>query len=278
MFLRYYVDYRGMRARLLLAVILLLSTVYAIKVVSPVETEVSEADIIDLGVIGPGQTVSVSVEPKVETGGMHGIGGYYDKTIVSAIPEGWTSGDSKLYGRPMHVTISASPDAREGDYSARITVIDEDNGEELGNVTFIARMQVTWDVLDTTVEPRHLKVGPGQPARYAITIVNKGNAADVFEVSSTGAKRWEFKRGIYVPAMDSRTVFYEIVSEEEERYTPTITVKSVSSDLIKKEEEIAVFVESDLVGDMMATNNGLVVFPVIESMIYGIAGLLSNLF
>lgn len=270
-----------MLSRTLFAVFLLVSLVSAISIVSPVETEVNEADIIDLGVIGPGQTVSVEINPQVETGGIHGIGGYYDQAVVSLLPEGWTSQESELYGNvenPLQVKISAAPDAPPGDYSAKITVIDEADGEKLGNLTFTARMHVTWDVLDVVIEPNTIKVGPGQPARYSITVINKGNAADVFEVSSENVKRWEYKRSIYVPAMSSRTVFYEIVSEEEEQFRPVITVKSKSSENIMVENELSVFVETGLFGDMKATNNGLIVFPVFESLIYGIAGLVSNFF
>ncbi|HID72639.1 TPA: hypothetical protein EYP38_01745, partial [Candidatus Micrarchaeota archaeon] len=121
----------ALRGKLFALFLLLLGCSFAVRVVAPIEFEVNEGDIIDLGTIGPGQTIEVQIEPKVDTGGMLGQGGYYDMAQATVLPEGWSSEPSKLYGRPLQVTITAAPDAPEGDYSAKVTVIDERNGEEL---------------------------------------------------------------------------------------------------------------------------------------------------
>jgi uncharacterized membrane protein len=95
-----------------------------------------------------------------------------------------------LYQNPLQITITADPDAPEGDYAVTIAVIDEANGEKLGNVTFYAKVKITWDVMNFDVSPSYVIVGPGQPARFGITITNLGSTSDVFQVSSVGSKRW----------------------------------------------------------------------------------------
>ena len=256
----------------------LLSVAFSINLVSPQVKNVENGDIIDLGTIGPGQTVSLQIEPLVKTGGIHGIGGQYDQALVTDIPPGWSSTASKLYQNPLQVTISSSPSASEGDYSTKIAVVDEGNGEQLGNVAFTARVHVVHDVLDVGVSPATIKVGPGQPARFAIDITNKGSTSDVFDVSAPGPKRWAFRKQVYVPAQTTKTVYYEIVGNEEETYKTTIKVTSISSGIITEEKNVTLLVESDLFGDYKATNNGVLIFPIFESLPYSLAGLISNLF
>lgn len=264
--------------RNILLILAALPLAFAINLVSPEMKNVGEADIIDLGTVGPGQTVSIQIDPITKAGGIHGIGGQYDLAVVTDIPRGWTAEPSKLYQNPLHLTITASPDTPEGDYSAKVVVVDEANGEGLGNVSFTVRLHVTYDVLSADVSPPYRNVGPGQPARFAITIVNKGSASDVFDVSATGSKRWEFRKPIYVPAQSSRTIYYEIVGDEEETYRMTINVVSLASSKISEQKNVTLFVRSDLLGDYRATNNGVLLFPVFESVVYSLAGLISNLF
>jgi hypothetical protein len=263
--------------RIVFAAILLLSISQAINIVSP-QTSINDGDTIDVGTVGPGQTVSILIDPKVTTGGLHGIGGIFDMATVEDLPRGWTGQDSKLYQNPLMVTVTADPDAAEGNYTYRVKVIDENNGEKLGNITFNVKERITYDVMDFNVTPSYLEVGPGQPARFGITIYNKGSTSDVFQVSSTGAKRWEFKKPVFVPAESSKTIYYEIVGSEEQTVKAEIDVVSLASPKINASQNVTLFIKSDLLGDYRATNNGVLVFPIFEAPIYSLAGLLSNLF
>lgn len=265
-----------MLGKVFLASILLISLSFSITLVSPVTAGVDEEDVIDLGTIGPGQTVSILVDPIVTTGGVHGIGGTYDQAVAEDLPPGWKSTDSKLYQNPLQVTITADPDAPEGDYTAKIKVIDEFNGEELGNVTFTVKIRVTWDVMDFDVSPGHRTVGPGQPAKFSITILNKASTSDVFEVSAEGPKKWEFRKQVFVSPKSTKTITYEIVGTEEEDYEATIKVVSLASSNIADEKNVTLSVQSNLFGDYSATNNGAVIFPIFELPIYALAGLISN--
>ncbi|MFH2100951.1 MAG: hypothetical protein ABII71_02595 [Candidatus Micrarchaeota archaeon] len=268
----------ALRGKVFVLLMLLLGCSFAVTVVSPVKLEVGEGDILDLGTIGPGQTIQVQIEPKVDTGGIHGKGGYYDMAQATVLPEGWMSEPSKLYGRPLQVKITADQDAPEGDYSAKVTVIDEMDGEELGNITFTAWIHITWDVLDVEVTPAYSTVGPGQPSRFEITVWNKGSASDAFNISATGARSWEFTKAVFVPAKSSKTIFYDLVGYEEETYKSKISVVSLASDNIHEEQDVTLFIKADLLGDFKATNRGTAIFPIFEAVIYSLAGLLSNFY
>jgi hypothetical protein len=152
------------------------------------------------------------------------------------------------------------------------------NGEQLGNISFVIKLRITYDVMDFDVSPKKMTVGPGQPARFAIKIANKGATGDVFDVSATGAKRWEFKKTVFVPAQSSKTIYYEIVGNEEQVYQTPIKVISLASNKISAEKNVTLTIRSDLLGDYKATNNGVVVFPIFEGLVFSLAGLLSNLF
>ncbi|MEW6035674.1 MAG: hypothetical protein AB1529_03615 [Candidatus Micrarchaeota archaeon] len=265
-----------MYGRPVLVLLLLLSSSFALDIVSPSVIDVEDGDVIDIGTIGPGQTVSILIDPIAKEGGLHGQGGQYDEALVMDLPKGWTSEDSKLYQNPLQVTITADPDAPEGNYTARVRVIDENNGELLGNVTFEVKVRVTWDVMDFDVSPTYKTVGPGQPARFELKIRNKGSTSDVFQVSATGAKRWEFVKPVFVPAQSTKTFYYEIVADEEETYKTTLKVVSMASDNIADEKNVTLFVQSNLMGDYRAANNGVIVFPIFEAPIYAAAGLVSS--
>lgn len=258
--------------------LLLLSASFAVTLIEPSAREVANGDTIDLGTIGPGQTVNILFNRKVTSGGIHGIGGLYDQAVVYDLPRGWNAADSKLYQDPLQVTISAAPDAPEGEYSAKLKVIDENGGEGLGDVVLNIKVNVTYDVMDFDVSPSYMSVGPGQPARFAITITNKGSTSDVFQVSSMGAKRWEFKKPVFVPAHGMKTIYYDIVPMEEETYKASIDIVSLASNRIADQKNVTLFVKSDLLGDYKATNNGVLLFPIYESITYAIAGLISNLY
>jgi hypothetical protein len=262
----------------LIILLALLSASFAITLQSPAIDDVESGDVIDLGTIGPGQTVDILIDPKVTSGGIHGEGGIYDMAVADELPRGWTSKESKLYQNPLQVTITADPNAPEGNYTMLVRVLDENDGEKLGNITLTVKVKVTWDVMDFDVTPAYMTVGPGQPARFSLTIVNKGSTSDAFEISSSGSKRWEFRKHVLVPAQTSKTIYYEIVSEEEETIRADLKVVSLASANIAEEKNVTLAVKSDLLGDYRATNNGVIIFPIFEAPVYALAGLLSNFF
>ena len=248
-----------------------------VQLVAPFQQTIDTGDEVFIGTIGPGQTLEVRINPLVTEGGIFGQGGAYESAEVTAKPAGWSATGSELYQKSLQVKITADKDAPAGKYRANVTVIDENNGEELGNVTFTVMMNITWDVLDVNITPVSIVTGPGQPARFTITVQNKGSASDTFTVSSHGTKKWSFEKPIYVPANSSRAIVYEMTGFEEEYYQPTIRVVSDSSPNIYKEKNVTLTIQSGLIGDYKSTSNGVLIFPVYEAPVYSLAGIIGAL-
>lgn len=260
-----------------LALLALCTLIFPLQVLEPVRQHVSDGDEIYLGEIGPGQTISISVDGRPKTGGMYGLGGAYELANVSALPEGWSAQPSDWAGIPLQVKITAAKDAMEGDYSAKIDVLDiEDEG--LGDVSFTVRLKITHDVLDASLDSREKEAFSGQPASFYITVTNKASTGDVFMVSSFNVPKWAFRKEFYVPAQSSRTVQYEVASSEEESYSPVIYVESTSSKMINKTLNASVSVNPSLAADYEATNNGMIFFPAMSGILYALAGLIANIF
>ncbi|VVB57912.1 Uncharacterised protein [Candidatus Anstonella stagnisolia] len=267
-----------------LAALMLLALPYAIEniqVISPLHKEIEPGGRIYLGKIGPGQTISISVESKVSTGGVHGIGGRFDTLAIEKLPQGWGAKDSKLYANPMQAEITAAEDAQNGEYKIDASLVDEGGAEKIGNadgkVPFIIVVDVERDIMGMEVSNTYLETGAGQPARYHITVYNKGAANDVFEVSSTGVRGWAFKKSMYVPAGSSKDIEYEVVGNDETTYAFVIKARSISSSIISAQQDVKLRVKSDLASDYRATTKGVLLFPLVESPVYFVAGLLSNL-
>ncbi len=257
----------------------LFACVAAVSVLSPVFAQVEQGSEIIIGNVGPGQTFSVVVDPKVATGGAYGTGGAYDQLSASSLPEGWASAPSKLYANPLQSDITVPKDASDGDYVVALRLWDEAGNKGLGNdVEFTAKVTITHDVMDMTVVPTKITTGAGQPARYAITIVNKGMANDVFTVGSSGVRNWEFRRSIYIPSQTTKVINYEVVGDDEADYDVKIWARSSSSDNIGAEVPVSLRVNTDLFSDFKAMNKGVLLFPATEAPLYFIVGLLSNFF
>ena len=261
----------------LLTLLALSGLLFSIQMVEPILTDISEGETVDLGTIGPGQTIEVQIHPKVYEGGIHGIGGNYDQAYATNLPTGWTTQASKLYGNPLQVKITAGPYTGEGTYTIPVKIEDEGNGEELGVLTFNVRLTVSEDVMAFSVKPTETTTGVGQPARFEITIDNTGTAGDTFKVSAEGVSKWEFTKLVYIPPKSSKTIDYEVAAFEEETYETTFKVESSSSPRVSAEETVVLHVQPDLLSDYKAVNNGALLFPIIEAPVYALVGLISNL-
>jgi len=262
------------------AILLCAAPIFALSVsaLSPVSAEISQGSQLSIGNVGPGQTFAVTVEPRVSTGGKYGIGGAYDRLSATSLPSGWTSNPSKLYGSPLQAEITVPKDAKDGEYKVGLALWDEAGENGLGdNLEFTATVQVSREVMDMKVEPLYLSVGAGQPARYTITVVNKGIANDLFTIGSSGVRNWEFRRAVYIPSGTSKTLTYEIAGDDESDYNVKIFAYSSSSDAISAERDVTLRVNTDLFSDYRAVNHGVLLFPSPVAPIYFVAGLLSNL-
>ena len=271
-----------MRTEVFALVLLLLAAApfaLQLSVYEPVATTVSDGGIVDLGVVGPGQTAYVVVESDIKEGGILGKGGRLDQLVFTSTPRGWNTTPSDLYGVPMKAIIKVPPDAGDGEYWFTIKAVDEGNKEQLGETSFKARLMVSKDVLKMDVWPDAVSTGAGQPAGYYVRISNTGVASDVFEVSSEGVPDWRYTQVVFVPKGSSKVVRYEVAGNEEQEYAVKIKVRApFSSELLKADKDVSLDINTNLISDLQATGHGLLLFPIIEQPAYSIMGLISNLF
>ncbi|MCC7552660.1 hypothetical protein KO317_03265 [Candidatus Micrarchaeota archaeon] len=249
-----------------------------IDILSPISKNVENREIVYLGTMGPGQTIGISFNPEVYKGGKYGTGGFWDYIEIIDVPNGWKGFESKLYANPSQIEITAAKNAPEGNYSSTILIHDENNADELGQITLFLITEIKHDLIDVDVTPKSKKVGTNQPAIVTIKLKNKGMVPDKFEISSSGIQHWDFKKSVYVPGNEEIELLYEIVGNEEEKYNIQITATSESSSIITNSKKIELTVDTNLISDWKATNNGLLIFPIIEAPIYSLMGLISNLF
>ena len=186
---------------------------------------------------------------------------------------------SPLQETPMKLKIKIGPNATEGEYNVTLRIVDEGNYDGLGNMTIYAIVNVSKEVFDIDISPTLVQTGVGQPAIYYITIRNTGAASDPFEIRVKEGQlpAWRFRKSVLVNYGSERVIPYEVVLNEEGEKTFTITVESLSSPQIYKEETLVIESRSSLITDWKATTHGLLIFPVIEETIYSIVGLLSKL-
>jgi len=251
----------------------------AAEVLEPFALTVQDGGTVNLGTIGPGQTLAVTVN-----GVAPGKGGEQANWGVLGVletPNGWSGFDSAVFAKRMRATVKADPGAADGVYTVKFRLTECESKSEsceakqgLGSVTFFGTIRVSKSVLATGMPVTAVTTGVNQPARYTINIENRGNANDVFDISAEGVPAWSFKKSVHVPAGGKLTTFYEMVVNEEKTYLPTITIKSVSSDELKQSYDVSLISKSDLAGDMRATKNGVLLFPMTLEPLYSLMGIL----
>ena len=272
-----------MKLKLSIFLIFLLVNVYLAmyaEVLEPIERNVTDGENVYLGKIGPGQTLYITVYGKARTGGKFGKGGTWQILRVVSVPEGWEGYNSKEMATYMQATIKPAKNARDGRYTITMRLEeDETKQQELGSVTFFVTVDVDKNVILYNVLDKEIEVGVGQPARVRITITNTGKASDVVEISSEGLLMPEYlqKKYVYVPAGKEISTYYEFISDEEKRYEPKLKIISKSSDLISHEEILNITVKSNLIGDIKATKNGILLFPSILDTFYSLIAIIGKL-
>lgn len=247
-----------------------------IDTIYPIEDRIVEGSSYNIDKIGPGQSIPIKFEYSVEMD--NDKMGYWDEIVITDYPEGWNVKDSKTYGNPLQITLTSPRRASEGWYTFTVKAIDEDNLNNLGELEFDVTVEIQHDIMDFEVTPKEIMTGGNQPAEFTIKITNKGATEDEFEVYSEGITEWTFSKAFYVPGKTTKEIKYEIVGEEEAIYNMQIHAKSRNSDIIKDSDNVTVKVQSNLINDYKATNNGLLIFPVVNTPLYAFMGLLSNLF
>ena len=248
----------------------------------PIVKSISDGETVELGTIGPGQTLALTVKgTEIGKGGLQANWGVLG---VLEVPTGWQGFDSDVYAKNMKATIKADSNAPDGIYLVKLILTEcEDKFAEcsfqqgLGKITFYGKIRISRDVMNTNIKQVDMTTGIGQPARYPIKIENKGAANDIFEISVEGIPEWNFIKRVYVAAGETLNTFYEIVPNEEKEYKPTITIKSISSDRLMQKYDVRLVSKSNVIGDIKATKNGVLIFPTTLEPLYSLMGILGYL-
>ncbi|MFH0927015.1 MAG: hypothetical protein V1822_00360 [Candidatus Micrarchaeota archaeon] len=270
----------GRSLAFLISVLFATAVLFSVNTIGLLEpkTTAFEGEQATYGNVGPGQTFTVQIDPIVRDSAGNFLG-QWDTAEVISLPEGWSAKPSKIYDNPLIVEITAEKNAPEGDYLIQIDVNDEKGQENIGgDFTFWILVTVRHDVLGMSITPEHLEAGAGQPARFEVTLNNLGSAKDVFSINATGVKGWEFARKIYLPPGGSKTFTYEVIGNDEASYNVAFSAVSDSSNLIHREQKVSLGVRTSLLSDYKATSHGVLLFPIISTPIYSLAGLIGLLF
>ncbi|MCX6767466.1 MAG: hypothetical protein NTY90_01915 [Candidatus Micrarchaeota archaeon] len=248
---------------------------------SPVRIEMvaNDSSVVDLGTVGPGQKVEVSVARS--TGELHP---YYGKeklwdrlaVVSDSLPAGWEAVDSLVYEDPLKAFVIVGKNAPDGEYVFQLTAVDELEGT--APQTISAKVTVSRDVLGFEALTPVVTAGGGQPAIYSFRLSNTGSASDVFEISvSSGLpSRWTFSKQFFVPWNSSVEAQYEVVSEEYGRFPIRFKAVSLSSSEISKEAQAELVSESSLYLEARATSHGILLFPSVEQAVYSLIGFVAN--
>lgn len=265
---------------LILCAVLNAHAIFSVNSISLLEPEATVAygEQVHYGFVGPGQTFTIRIEPIVRSSDGEFLG-QWDMADATSLPDGWSAKPSKLYANPLIVEITARADASEGEYSIPISVVDEQGQENIGGeLSFSVLVDVRHDVLSMTVEPSKIETGAGQPARFKVILNNLGSAKDVYTINASGVKGWEFQRKIYLPPGSQKSFVYEVVGNDEAYYSVDFSAVSDSSSLIHDEAQVDLSVHTSLISDYKATSHGVLLFPLISTPIYSLAGLIGLLF
>ncbi|MFA4946842.1 MAG: hypothetical protein WC607_04900 [Candidatus Micrarchaeia archaeon] len=250
-----------------------------IMVLKPVQSAVGSGDIVNLGVIGPGQKVEIVVDRASGFTKPEGGEALWDRALVEFDDAmgmaGWTREDSQFYERELRAYVSAARDAPNGEYLFDLKTIDEYEGAETTVVK--CRVTVSDDVLDFVPGDSALTAGVGLPAVYYFVLKNKSSASDSFEVTVSGLPGgWQEARRFFVPYLSQRTITYSVSSQEAGVFPLVFKAESVSSELISKGVTGSLETKRDLYTDMLATSHGLLLFPSVQQAIYALFGLASG--
>ncbi|NUN11579.1 hypothetical protein HUU53_02945 [Candidatus Micrarchaeota archaeon] len=255
-----------------------LASAASVKILSPTQQTLSSlGETIDLGVIGPGQTIEVVADrtsgvKAVTSASGEGIA-LWDSLTAVDLPDGWSSKPSKLYEQPLRAFITASKNAPDGVYEVSLRLLDEYEGAN--QFVFKAKITISRKVLETSLFQEKIVSGTGQPAVYYIRIANKGSASDAFDISLQGLPQsWSYSKKVFVPFKSETIVPYELIATDTGEYKFNFNVVSYSSEDIRSVENAELKAESSLIQDLRAVSRGALLFPNAEQVIYSALGFL----
>ncbi len=247
----------------------------------PQNQVIKAGDTIDLGIVGPGQTLKLGV--RGESGEFHTITGKEVewsqlKVERQALPVGWSAVDSLLFASDKIASVVISKDALEGEYVFDLAVFQDAN--QLQPLKFKAKVFVTKKVFDFLLLRDPVKAEVGKAAVYLFKLKNKSSASEAFHIASNGLPSGmsaDFDSPLIAPYSE-QLVELKVIANEKGNYKFKISATALSSEKLIESQVFELFVGSNLIGDLKSTTRGALVFPSLEQAVYSLLGLVSLLF
>lgn len=254
-----------------------LSRASYVNITEPYNATVMQNGSIYLGKVGPGQTfyITISAATTSATGEVYNIG--WDELLATNLPNGWITANSPLYTSTPSIKITVAPQAANGTYSFNVTALNLGNYSKLGNLRFLAYVNVTPDVFKLNVTPTNISAGPGQPQNIYVTINNTGVSDSPFNITLHGLPAWNYSKTVIALHHTQGGFEYPVYVNEPGVYHVELYVSSIASSLIYKQSNITITTKATVPNDYAALGNGALTFPIVYAPAYAVMYLISLL-
>ncbi|MDE1761782.1 MAG: hypothetical protein KGH59_01180 [Candidatus Micrarchaeota archaeon] len=273
-----------MKVRAFLAVLLGLAMIASVvnatyvQVIGPVNSTLQQNGTTYLGKVGPGESFYVLASAATTNASGVPVNIGWDTFEAVQLPQGWSAQATPLYENPMKLKITTAPNTPNGSYKLVLRAVNIGNYSKLGNLTFIAFINVTTDVFNLVVTPTQLQVGPGQPYSLHVMINNTGASDDPFLINAQGLPAWNSSDEVIALHSTSSSFSYPVIVNEPGVYPFNLTVASATSPLISKSYRINMVVKASVLNDYAAIGQGVPLSPIIYEPMYAIMLLLHYIF
>lgn len=241
-----------------------------VNITEPYNATVNQNGSIYLGKVGPGQTFYVTISATTEnsTGATYSIG--WDELIASSLPNGWITENSALYTTNPSIKITVAPQAQNGTYSFNLTAINLGNYSKLGDLKFLAYVNVTPDVFKLNVNPTVIDSAPGVPFNIYVNINNTGVSDSPFNITLVGLPAWNYSKEEIALHHTQGSFVYPVYVDEPGVYHVGLYVSSVASPLIYKQSNLTLTTKASIPNDYEALGQGALTFPIIYAPAYAV--------
>ncbi len=255
---------------LLLASLVLTSGASYVRVTEPYNATIANNGSMFLGKVGPGQTFFITVNSSTtnSTGYLINLG--WNRLVATSIPAGWTAENSSLNRRQLSVELTPSPNAANGTYAFNLSAINTGNESRIGTLHFRVYVNVTPNVFRLNVTPTSIVSGPGEPTNLYITINNTGVSDNPFTISVQDIPAWNNTQTVIALHHTTGHFIYPIYGYTPGVYSAKVYVKSLTSPIVYKEENITYTIKASLENDYYAIGEGAVSFPIIYEPAYDV--------
>ncbi len=275
-----------MKASAIIALAILLCAVGAstVQVISPTSQYATSAtDTIDLGIVGPGQTLAVVISNA--TWDYNRLNPQLTKMAAwdvlqvddASLPAGWKGENSGKYLDALKANIIVAPAAQDGVYDARMQASSDYQG--IPALEFGVQATVSRDVFGMTITKEPVKVAPRENTEIEVELSNTASASDVFQVNLTGLpKELEQTKTVLVPYKSKVRVQFNFQAPEAGQYDLKVNAASQSSGEINAQASTSLYVGTSLTSDAMAASRGVLLFPTPQGLAYSAISLVTAIF